>query len=75
MTRRLRKINQADVAIYPIDARGLMLGAGASFDIMNQFAETTGGQAYYNGNDVAGAVERADRRFEIDIRDRLLPRR
>jgi VWFA-related protein len=55
----LRRINQADVAIYPIDTRGLMLGGGSNFDIMNQFAESTGGQAYYNGNDIAGAMDRA----------------
>jgi VWFA-related protein len=55
----LRRIEQADVAVYPIDTRGLMLGSGSNFSIMNQFAESTGGRAYYNGNDVAGAVERA----------------
>ncbi len=42
-----------------IDTRGLMLGSGYNFSIMNQFAEHTGGRGYYNGNEVAGAVERA----------------
>jgi len=57
----LHQINQADVAVYPIDARGLMLGfgAGGNFPIMDRFAASTGGRAYYNGNDVAGGIEGA----------------
>lgn len=55
----LRKINAADVAVYPVDARGLTLGNGNIFDSMNRIAETTGGRAYYNGNDVAHSIEDA----------------
>jgi VWFA-related protein len=55
----LQQINQADVSIYPVDARGLMLRHGNNFQAMDQFAESTGGRAYYNGNDVAGSIEDA----------------
>lgn len=57
----LHQINEADVAVYPIDARGLMLGVGggSNFPIMDRFAEATGGRAYYNGSDVAGGIEGA----------------
>ena len=55
----LRKINAADVAVYPVDARGLTLGSGNIFDSMNRIAETTGGRAYYNGNNLAHSIEDA----------------
>jgi VWFA-related protein len=55
----LHQINEADVAVYPVDARGLMLGRGSNFEIMDQFAESTGGKASYNGNDVAAAIDAA----------------
>jgi VWFA-related protein len=55
----VRQINEADVAVYPIDARGLMLRSGSNFRIMDRFAESTGGRAYYNGSDVAGGIEGA----------------
>jgi VWFA-related protein len=57
----LHRIEQSDVAIYPVDPRGLMLGAGngANFETMDQFAVSTGGRAYYNNNDVSGGIEEA----------------
>ena len=55
----LQQINQADVSVYPVDARGLMLRHGSNFQAMDRFAESTGGRAYYNGNDVAGSIEDA----------------
>jgi VWFA-related protein len=58
--RALNKISEANVAIYPIDARGLMLGTGLLNDrMMDQFADSTGGEAYYNRNDVAALIEEA----------------
>jgi VWFA-related protein len=78
-----RALNSANVAVYPVDARGLIgtptninrpgpRGRGAArpnmaspfparqnFDTMNTFAERTGGKAYYNTNDIHGAVRRA----------------
>jgi VWFA-related protein len=77
-------LNTANVAIYPVDARGLMglPMADASknirvnprthsippelmhvdmrnIDTMNYIAELTGGKAFYNTNDIGGAVRRA----------------
>lgn len=69
----LRALNHADVAVYPVDARGLMVdplfsastrGSTARpkiwspkyHDTMNVLADRTGGKAYYNRNDLDGAV-------------------
>ena len=54
-------INEANVAVYPVDARGLLVGSGAAINIqtMQRFAESTGGQAYYNRNDVDREIEEA----------------
>jgi VWFA-related protein len=80
--RAARAMNQADLAIYPVDARGLMTMPQFSasnrtpfnprqpqknpprvdhnnFDSMNMLAERTGGHAFYNTNDISGAVHRA----------------
>ena len=72
----MRAINQANVAIYPVDARGLMtdprfgadqrsapaMNAGWSpdnLDTMRYVADRTGGRAFFNTNDIEGAVRRA----------------
>jgi VWFA-related protein len=56
----LHKINESNVAVYPVDARGLMLGFGAgNLETLDRFAESTGGRAFYNGNGVATAIESA----------------
>ncbi len=78
-----RSLNSANIAVYPVDARGLIgnpisvnqggpRGRGAArpntaspfparqnFDTMNTFAERTGGKAFYNTNDIHGAVRKA----------------
>ena len=77
-----RSLNNANVAIYPVDARGLItpsLGfstdtvrrngargapggqspASGNFDTMNSLADRTGGRAFFNSNDIQGAVRRA----------------
>lgn len=77
-----RAMNDANIAIYPIDARGLIANpnqarnpgprnplrpptntslfpAPQNFATMNTIAERTGGRAYYNTNDIKGAVRRA----------------
>jgi VWFA-related protein len=77
--RTLNALNDAQVSMYPVDARGLlsdptflgenagsMLAAGVP-DALRQstivslktFAQMTGGIAYYNTNDIAGAFGRA----------------
>jgi VWFA-related protein len=70
-----RALNDADIAVYAIDARGL-LGALASptakspsfttleqvekpIDGIRKFAELTGGAAFFNSNDLGTAIRRA----------------
>ena len=58
--RALNRINEANVAIYPVDARGLMLSSGVrNIGTLEQFANATGGEAYYNRNDVSTLIEMA----------------
>jgi VWFA-related protein len=81
-----RALSNANVAVYPVDARGLMgafpspnvnragavsgrgvppplmttLGSlGSNIDTMQLLANATGGKAYYNRNDIDGAVRSA----------------
>lgn len=74
--RAARALNDADVAVYGIDARGLV-GAFASppgareptfttidtvqkpIEGLRQFAQLTGGEAYFNSNDLGAAIARA----------------
>jgi VWFA-related protein len=84
--RTMQLFNDANVSLYPVDARGLVVVgemdasmkvsremtralpeymAGESqahqktLDTMRVFADTTGGRAYFNTNDLAGALSRA----------------
>jgi VWFA-related protein len=74
--RAARALNDANLAVYPVDARGLLTppefapdretvrrelrGVGRrEIGTMNVLAERTGGLAFYNTNDVYGAVRRA----------------
>jgi VWFA-related protein len=81
-----RALTNADLAVYPVDARGLMtadtgvtsnpgnrFGRGSTmasdrafahpstsnFDSMNMLADRTGGRAFYNRNDIWGAIREA----------------
>lgn len=61
LTRAYDLLNASQVAIYPIDARGLrsfVRQSGALLS-MDAVAEATGGIAYYNTNDIASAVSKA----------------
>lgn len=84
--RTMRALNDAQVAVYPVDLRGVLgssliadatysgglsgpeIGNGAaargwlqnsSVDSLKNFAEMTGGRAYYNNNDLAAGFKRA----------------
>jgi VWFA-related protein len=63
----VRALNDANVAIYPIDPRDpYNAGLGAEgIDTMNIFAEGTGGKAFYNLGDIAGAIKAAVADSEI----------
>lgn len=56
-----QELNAANVTMYPIDARGLSVNPRAHINIatMQEIAEQTGGQAYYNNNDLASMVRSA----------------
>jgi len=81
-TRVARAMNDANIAIYPVDARGLMpdpmmsasIGSSGprgrmqlpkavftppNLDTMQILADRTGGRAFYNTNDLTGAVRNA----------------
>ncbi|MFN7994020.1 MAG: VWA domain-containing protein [Bryobacteraceae bacterium] len=72
--RAARALSKAELAIYPVDARGLIFGQEyvgslkqpevrnpdtTEFATMQMLAERTGGRAFYNNNDLAGALRRA----------------
>jgi len=61
-------LNNANMAIYPVDARGLVAGAPGTTDwnkfyssqgTMKELASQTGGQAFVNTNDIARAMRAA----------------
>ncbi|HWF08728.1 MAG TPA: VWA domain-containing protein [Bryobacteraceae bacterium] len=52
-----KRLNDADVAVYPVDPRGILQGFDVpGIDTMNLFAGKTGGKAFYAINDIEGAV-------------------
>jgi len=65
--RTVRALNDANLAIYPVDARGLVASASARVAsrtyrnqaTMEELAARTGGRAFFNTNDIAGAVRTA----------------
>jgi hypothetical protein len=74
INRATRALNDANVALYTVDARGLLpaftMNAGKATittlsmvqgnqDILQSVSEGTGGRAFLNTNDIQGAVRRA----------------
>ena len=63
----IRALNNANLAIYPVDARGLVASASArtasrtyrNQATMEELASRTGGRAFINSNDIAGAIRTA----------------
>ncbi len=73
-----RKLNNASLVLYPVDAHGLLVGGmfgafGApdyrQFAVMDEIAQRTGGKAFYNTNDILGAIRKAvdDSRVSYEI--------
>jgi len=80
LERVARALNESNMAVYPVDARGLLvpsefdasaahpfspkntspqLGVGQEeYGTMNLLADRTGGHAYFNTNDIKGAIRR-----------------
>lgn len=73
ISRAARALNNVNLAVYPVDARGLMVmptfsaarrnAPGRTFPdltknffTMDEIAERTGGRAFYNSNDIRGAI-------------------
>jgi VWFA-related protein len=60
MDRAMHIVDQANLTIYPIDASGLETGGSkGTQDVMLDIAKKTGGRAFINGNDIAGAIRAA----------------
>jgi VWFA-related protein len=61
MKRTVAALNDANVSVYPIDARGLSINPRASINIgtMNSIADATGGVAYADRNDLDRGVRKA----------------
>jgi VWFA-related protein len=57
----VRALNAADVAVYPVDARGLTTNPNAKNNIatMKEIATGTGGKAYVNRNDLMNSITEA----------------
>ena len=54
------RLANAQVAIYPVDARGLAISTSSdSVEVMREMARETGGRAYVNQNEIKLGVERA----------------
>lgn len=59
-----RLLSRANIAIYPVDARGLIASFNPFFrptglDAMQELADETGGRAFYNTNDLSSAIRKA----------------
>ncbi|HXM41324.1 MAG TPA: VWA domain-containing protein [Bryobacteraceae bacterium] len=65
--KTIRALNDANLAIYPVDARGLVASASSRVSsrvyvnqsTMEELASRTGGRAFTNTNDIAGAIRTA----------------
>jgi VWFA-related protein len=72
--RAMQALNDAEVSVYPVDVRGLVTTTTditksravkrnwfqqSSIDTLRDFADMTGGRAFYNTNDLATSFKRA----------------
>jgi VWFA-related protein len=68
LERAFKALNNADLAVYPVDARGLVATDPRGMDMnnfystqgtMEELADRTGGRAFLNTNDLAGVIRTA----------------
>ena len=59
MREAIDALNAAQVSVYPIDVAGLKPEMDGIDTLADHIAEATGGRAYYNTNDFAGAMQDA----------------
>ena len=66
MKEAARTLNDANVALYAVDARGLVAGFGKlwgltipNLDTMNDLTGHTGGQSFYGSNGLDGSIQAA----------------
>ena len=59
--RAISALTRSQIAIYPIDARGVVVGADPAMEYLNEddLAEQTGGHAYYSNNYVGELLDKA----------------
>jgi VWFA-related protein len=63
--RAVRKLNNADVALYPVDARGVTVQSTYSnpnnftWSAMDEFAKRTGGKTFYSNNGLDFGIQAA----------------
>jgi VWFA-related protein len=78
LQRAYKALNNANLAVYPVDARGLVAAAPGEMDVnafyssvgtMQDLASHTGGQTFYNTNDLArvmrAAVDDSDANYTL----------
>jgi VWFA-related protein len=57
---RMRMLDRADIAIYPVYARGLIGSRStAEIDSLKWVADETGGRAFYGRNDIGASIQEA----------------
>jgi VWFA-related protein len=61
MKRAMAALNDANISVYPIDARGLSTNPRVNINVgtMKEIADATGGKAYYDRNDLPRGVRLA----------------
>lgn len=59
MKEAIDALNAAQVSVYPVDVSGLKPELNGIDALAEHVAVATGGKAYYNTNDIAGAIEKA----------------
>ena len=55
-SKAVGSLNDANVALNPVDARGLLPKRSPTVDTMQELAERTGGHAYFDRNDIDRAM-------------------